>query len=374
MPLEEGDAKSSRGNTTAKKSLPIDKEDQEIIGYGSDGRLVVKSQLIERSESTFSLEKSLLHKCDSLRVRNDLIDTGIYFMSYWILEYIMKSKSITSIRLDLIPYLVNWQFQCDDDVLNHDQFGDAIKNRIRPLNVIEKVTPNSSLIDYFDDLIKSRPRVSEGVYLANVSIAKSTELTRQLSLSLLDRTQSAVPASTGISSDLIKCYTKIIDHQNSITLPSYASAATTSSNIIMQRVSNLKAYWNLTKDIMTYIQNNTTTPASWPSIIGYQRDKLSVVGTHCEIGDKVTIKQCCIGNNSKINSKSKINNCVIFGNVTIGENCTIQNSVICSNAIIENNCNINDCYIGANAKVVSGTKVKGETITPPRADEDFAFE
>ncbi len=142
----------------------------------------------------------------------------------------------------------------------------------------------------------------------------------------------------------------------------------------MQRVSNLKAYWNLTKDIMTYIQNNTTTPASWPSIIGYQRDKLSVVGTHCEIGDKVTIKQCCIGNNSKINSKSKINNCVIFGNVTIGENCTIQNSVICSNAIIENNCNINDCYIGANAKVVSGTKVKGETITPPRADEDFAFE
>lgn len=158
MPLEEGDAKSSRGNTTAKKSLPIDKEDQEIIGYGSDGRLVVKSQLIERSESTFSLEKSLLHKCDSLRVRNDLIDTGIYFMSYWILEYIMKSKSITSIRLDLIPYLVNWQFQCDDDVLNHDQFGDAIKNRIRPLNVIEKVTPNSSLIDYFDDLIKSRPR------------------------------------------------------------------------------------------------------------------------------------------------------------------------------------------------------------------------
>lgn len=373
MPLEEGDSKSPRGGAVgAKKSLPIDKGDQEIVGYGSDGRLVIKSQLLERSESAFSLEKSLLHKCDSLRVRNDLIDTGIYLMSYWILEYIMISKSITSIRLDLIPYLVHWQFQCDDDVLNHDQFGDAIRNRTRPLNVVEKVTPNSSLIDYFDDLIKSRPRVSEEVYLTNISIAKSTELRRQQSFSLLDRVPTT---SSGLSSDLIKCYTKIIDHSNIHTLPSYVSnATTTTGNVIMQRVSNLQAYMNLNKDIMSCVQNNTANIPGWPNIVGYQRDKLSVIGTHCEFGDRVLVKQCCIGNNSKISTKSKINNCVIFSNVTVGENCTIQNSIICSDAIIENNCNINDCYIGASARVPPGTKVKGETITPPRADEDFAFE
>ena len=42
--------------------------------------------------------------------------------------------------------------------------------------------------------------------------------------------------------------------------------------------------------------------------------------------------------------------------------CTIQNSVICEKVIIENNCNLNECNVGVGSKVITGTKLRGESI------------
>jgi translation initiation factor eIF-2B subunit gamma len=54
-------------------------------------------------------------------------------------------------------------------------------------------------------------------------------------------------------------------------------------------------------------------------VAGFQKKELSVIGDACEMGDKVTVKQCAVGKGCTIGAKSKLNNCVIMDNVTIGE-------------------------------------------------------
>lgn len=53
--------------------------------------------------------------------------------------------------------------------------------------------------------------------------------------------------------------------------------------------------------------------------LGVQKKELSVIGEGCELGDKVTVKQCSIGKGCQIGAKSKLNNCVLMDYTIIGE-------------------------------------------------------
>lgn len=44
-----------------------------------------------------------------------------------------------------------------------------------------------------------------------------------------------------------------------------------------------------------------------------------MIGEGCELGDKVTVKQCSIGKGCQIGAKSKLNNCVLMDYTIIGE-------------------------------------------------------
>ena len=58
---------------------------------------------------------------------------------------------------------------------------------------------------------------------------------------------------------------------------------------------------------------------NFQNVIGYHKKELSVIGEGCELGDKVTLKQCSIGKGCHIGAKSKLNNCIIMDHTIIGE-------------------------------------------------------
>lgn len=75
------------------------------------------------------------------------------------------------------------------------------------------------------------------------------------------------------------------------------------------------------RDIPQILSSVPPGPASqlWERMQGFQKKEASVVGDGCELGDKVTVKQCCIAAGTKVGARSKINNCVIMEGVTVGE-------------------------------------------------------
>lgn len=52
---------------------------------------------------------------------------------------------------------------------------------------------------------------------------------------------------------------------------------------------------------------------------GYSKKEMSVIGEKCEMGEKVTMKQCCVGNSVKVGTKTKLNSCVVMNDVVVGD-------------------------------------------------------
>ena len=61
-------------------------------GVCENGRVLMKTPVLEVEES-LKILKPLLNRCtSSLTIRNDLQDMGIYFMSRWVLNFLMASS------------------------------------------------------------------------------------------------------------------------------------------------------------------------------------------------------------------------------------------------------------------------------------------
>lgn len=74
-------------------------------------------------------------------------------------------------------------------------------------------------------------------------------------------------------------------------------------------------------------QSSRSSSALWPSVSGYTKKELSVIGEVCTIGDKVTIKQCSVGSNCHIGARAKLNNSVLMDGVTIGDGLVVLNTL-----------------------------------------------
>lgn len=328
------------------KKLNIDEEDQEYIGVCDDNRIVMKLPALELDEN-ITISKPLLRHCSGLTIRNDLIDIGIYIFSHWILECVCNHKTLSSIRTDLLPYIINRQFQ---PVAYLDENIPGFKHRRRPLSSLETW------------LVSSQPQAINPRTMSTASQVPDLAviLSNYLSGDNYDATAvSASPASASnasnnydnahkSSSDPLRCFGVILEESDL-------------SNCICQRMTNIQAYLNSNRDISA--QQLDDKKHLWAPVPGYRKKEQSAVGDGCELGDKVTIKLCSIGHGCKIGPRSKVNSCVLMAGVQIGESCTIQNSVICDGAVIESNCNLNECYIGKGTRVPAGSKLKSEALS-----------
>lgn len=235
--------------TVASSDIKKDEVDEEYIGICDDGRVMMKIPTLEIDES-IELSKPLLHHAPSLSLRPDLVDMGIYLMAHWVLEFLAVNTKITSIRSDLLPYLINRQYQEPEHLL---RLIPALEHRNRPLKSIEPwimdTTPSGSVSrvvrgQNFQDGYKENDK-GQAILDAMEVQSEDTE----------ERTASPVPAARsdalaaasaaaaeGLPQDLLRCFAVVYDP------PARTEVAGAVSNIsILSRVVNIPAYLNLNK-------------------------------------------------------------------------------------------------------------------------------
>ncbi len=223
----------------------IDEEDQEYIGTDEDGRVMFKVSALEL-EGSVSLNKPLLHRCSGqFTLRNNASDAGVYVMSHWIMELIMNSKRLTSIRTDLVPYLVSLQFQ-PEATLRRDVPG--LEQRYRPLNAMESWLTDS-LTSFQHG--KGFTELSEHI-MQMVSSPSAPILQRMDSGNAVDESfaSTGLNASTAQSRqyqgsrDAIRCYSVFVDVSGSVTEPLPSGVISAS---ICRRITNLQTYMNINR-------------------------------------------------------------------------------------------------------------------------------
>lgn len=128
--------------TIASKDLKLEEADEELIGICDDGRIILKLLKLEVADSLL-LSKALLHHAPTLSLRQDLIDIGIYFMSHWIIKFLVdNTNKMSSIKRDLLPYLIQRQFLSSNYI--NKMIPSIQQHRHRSLQGIESWIINSS--------------------------------------------------------------------------------------------------------------------------------------------------------------------------------------------------------------------------------------
>jgi hypothetical protein len=231
--------------TTASSDVKKDEVDEEFIGICDDGRVVMKMPTLEIDE-TIELTKPLLHRAPGLSLRQDLVDVGIYLMSHWVLEFLTSNSKITSIRTDLLPYLINRQHQPADVLL---KLIPSLEHRNRPLKAVEPWIVSATACDDEDkgqailDTYFAEEESPSGLH-GNSPVPGRSQLDTSLDGEGKGKT-GASGAHTQLlegSADLLRCYALVYEP------PARVEVAGAVSNIsLLGRVVNIPTYLNLNK-------------------------------------------------------------------------------------------------------------------------------
>ncbi|KAJ8357650.1 hypothetical protein SKAU_G00204440 [Synaphobranchus kaupii] len=289
-------------------------EQRDFVGVdGSGKRLLFMANEADLDEDLV-IRKSIMRKHPRMRIRTGLLDAHLYCLKKSVVHFLAENKSISSIRGELVPYLVRKQFSKSVSSQKNKEDLDQDQNQKKDTNT-------------------------------NAEIHISSKDEEQLELA---RQRSCWNDHRGDMSEAyhggkLRCYVHIMEEG------------------MCYRVNTLAAYIEANR----MAPKLTEEPAVHPSAVIYERSLVgadSIIGASCQISDKTSIKRSTIGASTVVKEKVKIASSIIMSGVTIEEGCNIQGSVICSNAVIGRGSDIKYCLVGNSQRIEPGAERTNEVI------------
>ena len=380
-----GDKASKR----KKKGGEDDEESEQLTGLARDGRMLYQYILEdaaleeEGDEEQLQVPKALLRRCHGLRLSAAHTDVGVYIMAAWIPKFLLaeEGEHITSIRRELVPYIVNRQLRGAAPFGGEDLLSSARGPTIEA-SVLHVTRQNgqadlllSALVDRLDlgegtptppptptplgppppgtlplaspsaEDALGAPLVTPAPGFSRAEATPSPLLTRSASGgSVTPEPQSAVAAESA-SEDCVRCY--------ALSLPR--------GGALCMHLGGPAAYLRANRELLKWpVGPATPWKEALPRGTALRRREHSAVGSDVALGERAQMKNCVIGNGCVLADRAKLNGALLMDGVTVGASCSIQNSIVARGATIGANCKLNDCLVGPGAVVPDGTEAKEE--------------
>ncbi|XP_061878861.1 translation initiation factor eIF-2B subunit gamma [Entelurus aequoreus] len=286
-------------------------EQRDFVGVDQSGkRLLFMANEVDL-EDGLSIRKSLLKKHPRMLIKTGLVDAHLYCMKKAVVDFLTDNKAISSIRGELVPYLVRKQFS-------------------KPRN-----NPKSK-----DDTEEQSQKKSDSELL----ISSRDDPLLQLSQERSCWNDHGGDMSEAYHGGKLRCYVHIMDQG------------------LCYRVNTLAAYIEANRLAPKLLSEEPAVHASAVISERCQMGSDSMIGALCQIADKTSIKRSTIGSSTTIKEKVKVTNSIIMHGVTIEEGCNIQGSVICSNAVISRGSDLKYCLVGSGQQIEAEAERTNEVI------------
>uniref|UniRef100_A0A672IY22 Translation initiation factor eIF2B subunit gamma n=1 Tax=Salarias fasciatus TaxID=181472 RepID=A0A672IY22_SALFA len=281
-------------------------EQRDFVGVDQSGKRLLFMANEADLEDGLTVRKSIMRKHPRMHIKTGLVDAHLYCLKKAVVDFLTENKFISSIRGELVPYLVRKQFsktsnsqKMKDDVEDQTQMKNdeiLISSRDEPL--LQLAQERSCWNDHHGDM------------------------------------------SEAYHGGKLRCYVHIMDQG------------------LCYRVNTLAAYIDANRLAPKLFEE----PAVHPSAVISERCQMgsdSIIGALCQIADKTSIKRSTIGNATTVKEKVKVANSIIMHGVTIEEGCNIQGSVICSNAVIGRGADLKYCLVGNGQRIEAEEHIVG---------------
>uniref|UniRef100_A0A8C7PLW5 Translation initiation factor eIF2B subunit gamma n=1 Tax=Oncorhynchus mykiss TaxID=8022 RepID=A0A8C7PLW5_ONCMY len=251
------------------------------------------------------IRKSIMRKHPIMHIKTGLVDAHLYCLKKSVVDFLADNKSVSSIRGELVPYLVRKQFS--------------------------KSMTSPNVNDEADQKLKKKDEIQ---------IWSRDEVLLQLTRERSCWNDHRGDMTEAYHGGLLRCYVHIMDEG------------------MCYRVNTLAAYIEANRLLSERVKLDAPKlfdePAVHPSAAISVRCLIgadSIIGASCQISDKASIKRSMIGASTTVREKVKVTNSIIMHGVTIEEGCNIQGSVICSNAVISRGADIKYCLVGSAQRI-----------------------
>ncbi|KAI9104689.1 nucleotide-diphospho-sugar transferase [Phlyctochytrium arcticum] len=296
----------------------------QFIGIdGSKGRLVyAKAQ--EDVGGFMKLRTSMLRKFPNLRLYTKLRDAHVYIFKRWVMDILTSNKGISSIRKDLIHYLIQCQYS--RKALERERMAELLAANPDPLEEAQLLSTTSH--EFKQPSLDHTDMVSEET-LPRPSVASATE-----------------PKGLSALNTEVVC------------------AAVIARDSFCARANTVWAYGELNKQLAKNLPDKNNMGSG-----GDLRAKQtqigpdSMVGESTQLGDRCSIRRSVIGKHCTLGKNIKIVNCVIMDYVVLEDNVKLDGCIISQHAKILEKVQLKDCEVGPKYIVDKETVGKGEQFT-----------
>uniref|UniRef100_A0A4W3ITC3 Translation initiation factor eIF2B subunit gamma n=1 Tax=Callorhinchus milii TaxID=7868 RepID=A0A4W3ITC3_CALMI len=288
------------------KSKPA--EQRDFIGVDDTGKRLLFMANEADLDDELVIRKSILQKHPRMHIKTALVDAHLYCLKKWVLDFLVENKSFTSIRGELIPYLVRKQFSAPSSSQHKDDTDEDHKKNLKPIDIFSYAKEDNLL-----------------------NLAREKSFWNDHHGDMIDPYHGSK----------LRCYVHIMKEgicYRVNTLASYIEA----NRQIPKLLSSL-----IQEDSLIHPMAQIYTDKSINKHFSPQVGSDSMIGNSTRVAEKTSIKRSIIGNSSTLKEKVKITNSIIMHNVTIEEGCVLQGSVVCNGATIGKGADLRDCLVGS---------------------------
>jgi len=323
------------------KSIPVPgpktkfkKESREFVGIDPANQQLCFLASEADLDEVLTLRKSVLREHPRIAVHTDLIDAHFYIFDKWVCDLIKTDDRLSSIRGEVLPYLVKKQFSRKAIVRSDDLATSSLNDTS---TVVQDETPNGAKKEGMKGIDDYLERL-ENVHLRAESLSSWNPRPGDLQSSYKDR--------------ILRCFAYVLDGSGS-----------TGNNCV--RVNTLYNFVDLNRKA----EKVKPAPQNVPNVHPNSKvDPNATLGEECFVGEgtviaeRTTIKNCVIGSGCVIDPKLRLTDCIIMDNVHVRSFANVTGSFLCDNAVIGEKVTLKNSIVGKNIEIPDGENHANEIL------------
>ncbi|XP_007077353.2 translation initiation factor eIF-2B subunit gamma isoform X1 [Panthera pardus] len=291
-------------------------EQRDFIGVDSTGKRLLFMANEADLDEELVIKGSILQKHPRIHFHTGLVDAHLYCLKKYVVDFLMENKSITSIRSELIPYLIRKQFSSASSQQGQEEKEEDLKKKeLKSLDIYSFIKEDNTL--------------TFAPYDACWNVCRG------------DRWED-------LSKSQVRCYVHIMKEG------------------LCSRVSTLGLYMEANRQVPKLLSvlcpEESLVHSSAHIVSKHLVGVDSLIGPDTQVGEKSSIKHSVIGSSCVLRDRVTITNCLLMNSVTVEEGSSIQGSIICNNAVIEKGTDIKNCLIGSGQRIEAKAKRMNEVI------------
>ncbi|XP_037953760.1 translation initiation factor eIF-2B subunit gamma [Teleopsis dalmanni] len=291
------------------------KPERDLIGIHPDSQRLLFLASTSDFDEVMNVNAHLLRKNKKMVIYSRLVDSHIYVLKKWVVDFLIKKDHFTTLKGEFLPYIIKKQMS-KKTVSN-------VPDTQSEIGVSNKQE---------DDIFNFIPQTN-----LDQQIQKTT---------LYNDTRSAEP----YNGDLVRCY--------AIEAP---------KDKIGVRVNTTLSFFAINQklsSIWSQLCGEQLHPLVSPnSVVSSTQTKEIAVAENAKLSEKTSLNFSVFGSNCTVHPKNIINKSLILAGALVEEGCNIENCIIGHKAVVKKGSILKHCLIGPGFIVEESTQKQMQHLT-----------